>query len=146
MLMGVTVGIEALRLRWSRSVTTDGATVPNGIYRKRMIARVTNAWIEGALYRSLDAVARAERQSPSQHRPTRPWNLVLALSGQLPQQDPPDLPVIYVFQKVEGALLVVGDPGAGKTTLLLELLRDLLVLSSSDSRYPVPVAGPGLPR
>ena len=50
--------------------------------------------------------------------------------------------MVDVFDDMERALLILGQPGAGKTTLLLELADELLNRAARDATHPIPVVFP----
>jgi hypothetical protein len=47
--------------------------------------------------------------------------------------------VVEMFDELDRALLILGEPGAGKTTLLLELALDLLGRAAQDAAHRIPV-------
>ena len=49
------------------------------------------------------------------------------------------MPIVKVFDKVGGGLLILGAPGAGKTTVLLQLCEQLLDRAERDLDQPMPV-------
>src|SRR5262249_39816573 len=48
-------------------------------------------------------------------------------------------PIIQVFDQLNGAMLILGEPGAGKTTMLLQLARDLIARAERDATMRIPV-------
>jgi predicted ATPase len=124
---GSWLGVIALAI----PAATIAATIPRGLWRMdlrrrtqtsaaqamaadraALLSRVRDKWIDGVLEPSL---AHTER---------------LAL-------DQP--PVLQVFLRSGGGLLIRGAPGGGKTTVLLELADGLLERAGSDPSQPVPV-------
>jgi hypothetical protein len=89
--------------------------------RAAMLSRVRDKWIDGVLEPSL---AHTERLS-----------LDLVRNGREVTQ----LPVLQMFLRTGGGLLILGAAGGGKTTLLLELADGLLERAESDAGQPVPV-------
>src|SRR6185295_2196028 len=51
----------------------------------------------------------------------------------------PGTPIASVFDRLGGALLILGAPGGGKTTLLLELAQTLLDRAKNDPLHAIPV-------
>jgi hypothetical protein len=131
-------------LQWStvRRAPVGGrlAERPRAQDREVMLKRVRYHWVEGVLRRSLAQAVRLRlgltyrRDAAAQLR-----DLALHQAGQAPQTVPPDTTMSELFDRLGGALLILGAPGAGKTTLLLELLQDLLDAAELDSRQPIPV-------
>ncbi len=89
--------------------------------RETMLSRVRDKWIDGILQPSL---AHTERLA-----------LDLVRNGRETTQ----VPVLQMFLRTGGGLLILGAPGGGKTTLLLELADGLLERAESDATQPVPV-------
>jgi len=89
--------------------------------REVMLSRVRDKWIDGVLEPSL---AHTERLA-----------LDLVRNGSETAQ----VPVLQMFLRTGGGLLILGAPGGGKTTLLLELADGLLERAESDASQPVPV-------
>lgn len=89
--------------------------------REAMLSRVRDKWIDGILTPSL---AHTER---------------LALGVLRNGRDLTRTPVLQLFLRTGGGLLILGVPGGGKTTLLLELADGLLERAESDPSQPVPV-------
>jgi hypothetical protein len=108
--------------------------------REVMLKRVRHPWVEGVLRQSLAHVVRLRLGLA--YRPdavARLRDLALHRAGQEPQTVPPGMTISELFDRLGGALLILGAPGAGKTTLLLELLQDLLDAAELDPRQPIPV-------
>jgi hypothetical protein len=89
--------------------------------RQAMLGRVRDKWIDGVLEPSL---AHTERLP-----------LDLVRNGRETTQ----VPILQLFLRTGGGLLITGAPGGGKTTLLLELADGLLERAESDPSQPVPV-------
>lgn len=89
--------------------------------REAMLGRVRDKWIDGILTPSLSHTERL--------------GLGLIRNGREDTQTP----VLQLFLRTGGGLLILGGPGGGKTTLLLELADGLLERAESDPSQPVPV-------
>lgn len=108
--------------------------------RQIMLKRVKEFWIEGVLENSLHGQVLIELGM--EERPdkvdNRPWDMVL----QTPQRPPRLLPrgtnILQVFDEIDQALLILGEPGSGKTTMLLELARDTIARAERDPTLPIP--------
>lgn len=108
--------------------------------RRKMIEKVYTFWIKGVLENSLhNAVLMDLGLEERLDAVVQPWNFVVQ-SPAFPEQS---LPLGYkpidVYEKLRGALLILGAPGAGKTTLLLDLARLLLTRAEQDICHPIPV-------
>ncbi|MBV9452473.1 MAG: NACHT domain-containing protein [Streptosporangiaceae bacterium] len=99
----------------------DSAAQARAADRQAMLSRVRDKWIDGILQPSL---AHTERLA-----------LDLVVAGKRTIQ----APVLQMFLRTGGGLLILGAPGGGKTTLLLELADGLLERAESDPAQPVPV-------
>lgn len=110
------------------------------INRRRMVGRVRDTWINGILSRSLHKASLITldlQELPDALE--NPWHLTVPES-QLPTRLlPSGTSIVQVYDKVDGDLLILGEPGAGKTTLLLELTRTLLRRADQDENQPIPV-------
>jgi hypothetical protein len=111
--------------------------------RMAMIEKVRTIWITGFLEKSLFSKGRiilglSERPDAV----TRPMDLLVKRpdEGERPLQTGTQL--VDVFDSMDRALLILGEPGSGKTTLLLELARDLLERVTQDPTHPIPVVVP----
>ena len=89
--------------------------------RAAMLSRVRDKWIDGVLTPSLSHTER------------------LALGVVRNGRDDSHTPILQLFLRTGGGLLILGGPGGGKTTLLLELADGLLERAESDPSQPVPV-------
>lgn len=89
--------------------------------REAMLGRVRDKWIDGILTPSLSHTER------------------LALGVIRNGRDDTQTPILQLFLRTGGGLLILGGPGGGKTTLLLELADGLLERAESDPGQPVPV-------
>jgi len=108
--------------------------------RQRMLTRVRTFWIDGFLDESLHGAALiALGLSEQRDAIANPWRLILQQQNHAPSSLPSGTHITQVFDKVNGELLILGEPGSGKTTLLLELTRDLLDRAQKDDTQPIPV-------
>jgi hypothetical protein len=89
--------------------------------RAAMLSRVRDKWIDGILTPSMSHTER------------------LALGVIRNGRDDAQTPILQLFLRTGGGLLILGRPGGGKTTLLLELADGLLERAESDPSQPVPV-------
>ena len=108
--------------------------------RRAMLELVKNTWITGVLEKSLYnevfiQLGMEERPGAVDH----PWDVQV----QMPNHDARTLPtgtlMIQVFDEMNGAMLILGEPGSGKTTMLLELARDCIDRALLDDNQPIPV-------
>lgn len=118
-------------------------TVPStseGRNRHQTLKNVRTFWIEGVLENSLHGAALLELGMQQEvGMVDHPWASLLRIPGLSDRTLPPDTGISNVFDKLNGKLLILGDPGSGKTTTLLELARDLLMRAEGDAAHPIPV-------
>ncbi|SRR6266540_268946 len=108
--------------------------------RRVMLTKVRSIWIEGLLERSLTEETRiALNLTERPDAVELPLNALVQELNRPPQPLPPGMPIIDVFDKMGGELLILGAPGAGKTMMLLELTRDLIDRAEQDETYPMPI-------
>jgi WD40 repeat protein len=69
----------------------------------------------------------------------RPWEMVLEAPGAPPRSLPPDERILDVFEEMDRALLILGEPGSGKTITLLQLAREACASAEQDPTQPIPV-------
>jgi DNA polymerase III delta prime subunit len=121
-------------------VATTSTAERDAQNRRTMIQRVRSFWIKGVLEKDLYQIARMELQLEARPAAVRqPWDVVIQKSGREPYSLSPGTRVSEVFDEMDQALLILGDPGSGKTTTLLELAKELLDRADQDSNHPVPV-------
>ncbi len=106
--------------------------------RYAMLANVRKFWVEGVLENSLHYAVMIDLGLRSEISAVEnPWDTVIRTpSGNETQTDER---IIDVFDRLNGKLLILGDPGSGKTTTLLTLARDLLRRAQIDDAHPIPV-------
>ena len=108
--------------------------------RQTMIDGVRQFWIKGVLEKSLYNAVRIELgMSEYVGMVDNPWNTVLKLPDMPDESLPDETSILYVFDQLQGKVLILGDPGSGKTTTLLTLARDLLSRAEHDEAHPIPV-------
>jgi eukaryotic-like serine/threonine-protein kinase len=119
---------------------TPTSPAPPDPNRRAMLQKVRLIWIEGLLERSIDREARMELSLYE-----RPDAVMFPLQTKVQELNRPPQPVRYgtpivdIFDKAVGALLILGAAGAGKTTLLLELTSDLIDRAMEHDSHPIPV-------
>src|SRR5262245_50678761 len=83
--------------------------------RRAMLAKVKTTWIEGLLEQSLAKELRVALDLTEQPDAVDlPLNALVQELLRPPQPLPTGTPIIEVFDKMAGALLILGAPGAGK--------------------------------
>src|SRR5947209_131268 len=108
--------------------------------RTRLMKRMRATWIEGVLEHSLHQAALIALDLQEQPDAlANPWQLEVQETNLPPRPLPAGTPLVQVYDKAEGELLILGEPGAGKTTLLLELARTLLDRVQADEHHLIPV-------
>jgi predicted NACHT family NTPase len=108
-----------------------------------MLKKVRKNWITDILERSLFQEALillglSERPDAVM----RPIYQLVRRSDPGERPLPPGTQVVDVFDDMDQALLILGQPGSEKTTLLLELARALLERATQDATHPIPVVFP----
>jgi DNA polymerase III delta prime subunit len=108
--------------------------------RRAMLAKLKSIWIDGLLEQSLAKELRIALDLIEKPDVVDlPLNAFVQELRQPPRALLAGTPIVEVFEKMGGELLILGAPGAGKTTLLLELARYLLDRAISDEGHPIPV-------
>ncbi|RLI48451.1 MAG: hypothetical protein DRP09_21450 [Candidatus Thorarchaeota archaeon] len=108
--------------------------------RQAMLQLVRNTWIKGVLEQSLHGAAMIELGLEERAEAVeRPWDMVVQTPDQPKRPLPPGAKIADVFDEMNRALLVLGEPGSGKTTMLLELARDTIARAEQDPIQPIPV-------
>jgi len=97
---------------------------------RRRCAQEVEERLAGSLYAQV-LIALGRRIEPG--AVAVPWARELERPGEGPRPLPPATPTAEVFDRVGGALLILGEPGAGKSVELLTLARALLARAGSDA-------------
>jgi len=108
--------------------------------RRAMLELVRNTWVKGVLEQSLYGAAMIElgleeRADAVEH----PWDMVLQMPDRPARILSPGTRILDVFDEMNQALLILGEPGSGKTTMLLELARDTISRAERGFAQPIPV-------
>jgi len=106
--------------------------------RFAMLENVRKFWVEGVLENSLHNTAMIDLGMKSESGAVdNPWDtLIRTPSGD---ESLTDNSISQVFDRMNGKLLILGDPGGGTTTTLLTLTRELLYRAEVDEQHPIPV-------
>ena len=111
------------------------------VNRERMLKRMHAIWIEDVL--DGQWLHNAVLMNPDFHEHPGaiddPWQSVMQEKMRPERPLPPGTRITDVYDKADGALLILGEPGAGKTTLLLELTRELIKTAQRSELHPLPV-------
>jgi hypothetical protein len=107
--------------------------------RYNMLQNVRAFWVEGVLENSLHGALIALDMRQQAGAVNTPWDTLLRKLDVADETLPPGIHVLDVFDKLNGKLLILGEPGSGKTTTLLEMTRDLLERAEADDEHPLPV-------
>ena len=125
-----------------KSLADDQGDVDDRRNKRILLERVKQFWIEGVLEKSLYNMVLLDLGKERQVEAVEhPWERVLELPDQSRQSLPPDKKIGDIFNEMERALLILGEPGSGKTITLLELARDLISRVEDDETFnqPIPV-------
>lgn len=104
-----------------------------------LLEKVRSFWVEGVLEQSVHSAAIELRKEMRADAVERPWEMVLEAPGAPPRSLPPDQRILDVFEEMDRALLILGEPGSGKTITLLQLARDACARAEQDPTQPIPV-------
>lgn len=104
--------------------------------------RVWQFWIEGVLKKSIHENVLIELGIENKNDAViHPWEGIIELPDKTQNKLPPHKKLIHIFDDVNRALLILGEPGSGKTMSLLELARDIIIQTEHNDFYsnPIPV-------
>lgn len=107
-----------------------------------LLSKVKQFWIEGVLEKSVHNMALIDLGKETQAEAVaHAWEQVLELPDQSRQTLPLDKKISQIFDEMNRALLILGDPGSGKTITLLQLAHDLIAQAEQDKTFsqPIPV-------
>jgi DNA polymerase III delta prime subunit len=112
--------------------------------RWNMLRNVQTFWITGVLENALGGAELIQPDMEDRLGDPRwvshPWNSLLKRYDRHDDEPlPRGTPILDIFDRMNGKLLILGDPGGGKTTTLLELARGLLRRAERDGQHPIPV-------
>ncbi|MFN8374174.1 MAG: protein kinase [Anaerolineae bacterium] len=132
--------ISAARPGGLRPLAALHPTSPEARNRHNMLQNVRKFWIGGVLENSLHGAALLDlSMEHSSGAVDHAWDTLLREPGTTDKTLPRGTEVLDLFDKLNGKLLILGEPGGGKTTTLLELARDLLFRAEADQEHPIPV-------
>ncbi len=104
-----------------------------------LLEKVNNFWVEGVLEKSTENAHLIDLELLSTYEPIdHPWSNVLGRAF-LSSEKTTEKNVVDLYNRVDRALLLLGEPGAGKTILLVTLARELLTRAKRNADEPIPV-------
>ncbi len=108
--------------------------------RRVMLELVKSFWVKGVLEKSLYnevliQLGMEERPDAVDH----PWDMQVQMPDRENRTLPAGTSMMEVFDEMNGAILILGEPGSGKTTMLLELARECIARAQQDDNQPIPV-------
>src|SRR5215813_3087543 len=106
-----------------------------------MLKLVNSIWVKGVLEQSLHGEVLLELglEERADAIDDQPWDLLLRAPGQPNRPLPHGTKIGDIFDEMNQALLILGEPGSGKTTILLELARDTIARAERDPNQRIPV-------
>ncbi len=126
-----------------RSTTTEGFQKFKLSQKRQkqlvLLEKVNKFWIEGVLEKSTDSTLLIDLDLLSTDEPiNHPWSNILGRAF-LRSEKTTENNVLNLYNRVDRALLVLGEPGAGKTILLITLSRELISKANLNPDEPIPV-------
>jgi GTPase SAR1 family protein len=104
-----------------------------------LLEKVNNFWVEGVYEHSLENDLLIDLELLSTHEPiNHPWSDVLGRTF-LSSENTTENDIASLYNEVDRALLILGDPGSGKTILLISLARELINRANRQADEPIPV-------
>jgi tetratricopeptide (TPR) repeat protein len=108
--------------------------------RRILMNRVREFWIEGVLENSVQSVALIELGKEELADAVEPvCEMVVLTPAGTNRSFPSGKRIIDIFEDMEEAMLILGEPGAGKTITLLQLAQDAIARAEADPTQPIPV-------
>lgn len=108
--------------------------------RQAMLELVKNIWVKGVLEKSLyNEILIDLCMELHPNAVDHPWDVQVQMPNRPNQSMPLGTSIIEVFEEMNNAILILGEPGSGKTTMMLELARQSIALAEKDSSLPIPV-------
>lgn len=80
-----------------------------------------------------------KESQPTQVKPLHNRDLQLGYTSKIKMLEGMSIIDIFNNVRINGKLLILGQPGSGKTTTLLELAQALVKKAEADSNYPIPL-------
>ncbi|MEO1443189.1 MAG: protein kinase, partial [Chloroflexota bacterium] len=106
--------------------------------RGAMLTNVRKFWVEGVLENSLHNTAMIDLGLKTEAGAVdSPWDTLIRTPAG--DETLTDERILDVFDRMNGKLLILGDPGSGKTITLLTLSRALLDRAEADQAHPIPI-------
>ena len=105
-----------------------------------MLELVRNIRVNSVLESSLYNEAKIElglEERPGEV--THPWGVQVQMPDKRNRTLPAGTSMEEIFQEMNGAMLILGEPGSGKSTMLLELARDCIESALQDDDLPIPI-------
>lgn len=118
--------------------TLSSASSGGNRNRLLMLQNVYKFWIQGVLQNSMGSLLIELGMEARAESVNSPWGLDLTadLSSVLASNQ---ISILDVFDKLNGKILILGDPGGGKTTTMLLLASELISRASKDDQHPLPI-------